>query len=432
MVRRPSTPPKHHESHHSTQGAESRSRPRGASPVLRKRTFQRHHFRLDTLQSGTTRKPRRRSARRNPWLVKSTPLWARTCKPPFESPRGCSPPLDWRAIRWSHFVHGERAQCELHDKGPVVPIRNHRQDVPSVRFGGRDDAHLQDFDLRPPTPCPRVKSATFEGRYEDARAPSAAAPGAVAGSNQPPVPGRRWQSQLAVGRSEEHPAAEGDVLPVQGVFAPGCSFRGGAQTTRDREQLLFMDGTTRPPRLMKPPFDLQRKGSGGGGAHTGDEEGGSHVELSGGDAGGTANREGHPRHFLRKRQQMSVKAHRDDGRPDDRNRGTTMASSPTTFAFRPLTQVPGVVDEGRTVTCGTTTPGTGANGSPPRSRPNNTKVGRRDQSKLRSPCTDRVGCPADLLLGAPWVHFVSEKVYQEVSPREPGENDSACDPKFLY
>ena len=49
--------------------------------------------------------------------------------------------LDRRAIRWSQVVHGKRAQCE--------PIGNHRQDVPSVRFGGRDDAHLQDVDLRP-------------------------------------------------------------------------------------------------------------------------------------------------------------------------------------------------------------------------------------------------------------------------------------------
>ena len=32
--------------------------------------------------------------------------------------------------------------------------------------------------------------------------------------------------------------------------------------------------------------------------------------------------------------------------------------------------------------------------------------------------------------GGTWVHFVSEEVYQEVSPREPAENDSACVPKF--
>ena len=36
------------------------------------------------------------------------------------------------------------------------------------------------------------------------------------------------------------------------------------------------------------------------------------------------------------------------------------------------------------------------------------------------------GCPADLLLGAPWVHFVSEEVDQEVSLREPGEPLCMC------
>ena len=64
---------------------------------------------------------------------------------PFESPEDVHL-LDRCVIRWSHVVHGERAQCELHDNGPVVPVGNHRQDVPSVRIGGRDDAHLQDVD----------------------------------------------------------------------------------------------------------------------------------------------------------------------------------------------------------------------------------------------------------------------------------------------
>ena len=71
-------------------------------------------------------------------------------------------------------------------------------------------------------------------------------------------------------------------------------------------------------------------------------------------------------------------------------------------------------------------PRTGVSASPPRSRLTS-RSRRRDgqNSGHRAPR----GCPADLLLGAPWVHFVSEE-YQEVSLREPGENDSARAPNF--
>ena len=40
---------------------------------------------------------------------------------PFQGPEDVHL-LDWRAIRSSQVVHGKRAQCELHDNGPVVPI----------------------------------------------------------------------------------------------------------------------------------------------------------------------------------------------------------------------------------------------------------------------------------------------------------------------
>ena len=40
------------------------------------------------------------------------------------------------------------------------------------------------------------------------------------------------------------------------------------------------------------------------------------------------------------------------------------------------------------------------------------------------------GCPADLLLRVPWIHFVSEEVYQEVSPREPGGERLCMCPKI--
>ena len=62
----------------------------------------------------------------NPWQVESTPLQA-----PFQNPEDVHL-LEGRVIRWSQVVDGERAQCELHDNGPVVPIGKHRQDVPST------------------------------------------------------------------------------------------------------------------------------------------------------------------------------------------------------------------------------------------------------------------------------------------------------------
>ena len=63
------------------------------------------------------------------------------------------------------------------------------------------------------------------------------------------------------------------------------------------------------------------------GAHGG-REGRVHVELSGSDAGGTVNREGHPQPFLCKSPETAGvrEGPQDDGRKRQ-NRGTTMASS---------------------------------------------------------------------------------------------------------
>ena len=66
----------------------------------------------------------------------------------------------------------------------------------------------------------------------------------------------------------------------------------------------------------------------GAGAHGG-RGGRVHVELSGSAAGGTANREGHPRPFLCKSPETADvrEGPQDGGRTDDRTEGTTMASS---------------------------------------------------------------------------------------------------------
>ena len=161
------------------------------------------------------------------------------------------------------------------------------------------------------------------------------------------------------------------------------------------------------------------------GAHGG-RGGRVHVELSRGDAGGTANREGHPRPLLRKSPET-----------EDVREGPMTTGAQTTelrhhngefvndVRVSPIDEGVGVVEEDE-LSCAARRPRT-ASGSPPRSR-RTTRSRRRDSQNCRHRAPRR--CPADLLLGAPWVRFVSEEVYQEVSPREPGENDSACVPKL--
>ena len=91
---------------------------------------------------------------------------------PLKSPEDVDV-LDRRVIRWSQVVHSERAQCEMPDNRPVVPIGNHRQDVASVRFGGRDFSDLQDVNLRADKGAclaRRDVPSELRGRYGDAQA----------------------------------------------------------------------------------------------------------------------------------------------------------------------------------------------------------------------------------------------------------------------
>ena len=179
-------------------------------------TFQRHIFAL-IIRGADDEKTHRRSAKRN------------------KSPEDVHL-LDRRVFRSSQVVHSERAQCELHDNGPVVPIGNHSQDAPSVRFGGRDDDHSQDVDLR-----------------------AAAARGAVARSTNV---GSRSSSLATSTRCQTlrggDPAADGDVFPFRACCSWLRFFRGGAQTTRTGAAVRSSSKRKRWRR-----------------AHTGDEEGAS-------------------------------------------------------------------------------------------------------------------------------------------------------------
>ena len=132
-----------------------------------------------------------------------------------------------------YMASAPNASCMI--TGMLCPIGNHRQDVPSVRFGACDDAHLQGVDLRSDKgarqlPASREENGPSElrGRYEDARAHPRQH---LARSQGAPtsVPGRpRWRGQLAVGRSEEETRRPS---PVQGVLLLRF-FRGGVQTMR--------------------------------------------------------------------------------------------------------------------------------------------------------------------------------------------------------
>ena len=338
---------------------------------------------------------------------------------PFESPEGVHL-LDRRVIRWSQVVHGERAQCELHDDGHVVPILKNRQDVPPVRFGGRDDAHLQDVDfqnvdLRPnegARQLPASREETFQVSFEVGMRTS----GPMCGST------RRSRRE----HQRRDPVA--DVYPFRACCSWLRFFRGGAQTTRTGSNCFLWMGqpdsrgrTLCATRLMNLRSIFDEKEAVEAGAH-GRREGASTSSCPGAAhlVPRTARDIPNPSCARVQRRQVSVKAHRTTGaqttEPEHHN-GEFVNDAPVS----PFDEGVGVVELSRAARRPRT-----ASGSPPRSR-RTTRSRCRDSRKCghRAPC----GCRADLLLRG-WVHFVSEEVYQEVSPCEPGENDSARVPKF--
>ena len=142
-----------------------------------------------------------------------------------------------------------------------------------------DDAHLQDVDLRPDKGArqlPASREETFQASFDVGMRTL----GPVRGSTRR---GRREHQRLfqvvVVGEVNSlsdawrrRPGGRGRPVPAQGVLLLGALLPRRRPDDEDRGQLLFVDGATRltrpnpashPPR--EPPFDLQQKGSGGGG-----------------------------------------------------------------------------------------------------------------------------------------------------------------------
>ena len=189
--------------------------------------------------------------------------------------------------------------------------------------------------------------------------------------------------------------------------------------------------TQRATRLTgphEPPFDLQRKRSGGGGRTRGTKR-------------------ARPRRAVRRRRRwhrrpqgtsLTLPAQEPtEGRCPRRSAGRRARTrAQTTRSGRhndklandvrvsPTEEGLGVVDEDELPRAARRLRSR-ADGSPPQSR-GTTRSRRRDSRNCRAPR----GCSADLLRGAPWVRFVTAEVYQEGSPREPGGKHSACVPKF--
>ena len=223
----------------------------------------------------------------------------------FESPEDVHL-LDRREIRWSQIVHGERAQCELHDSGPVRMSTSGRIRVPANSL-----PRVKRRTKRPGLVC----GSTRRGRREHQRRFQVVVVGELG------VVG-----ELAVGGSEE------ETWRPRAMCCRSGRVPRWRPDDEDWEHLLFVDGATRltgpnpvshPPHV--PPFDRQREGSSGGGRTRGTRRarprpGATQVVPR------TAKDIPDPSCARAQRRQRSVKAHRKTG-GQTTERGTTMASS---------------------------------------------------------------------------------------------------------
>ena len=145
-----------------------------------------------------------------------------------------------------------------------------------VLFSGRDDAHLQDVDLRPDKGArqlPGSREETFQASFEVGMR----TPGPVPCSTRRGRREHQRRSQVVVVVCEANslsdaPGGRGRRVPVQGVLFLVALLPRRRPDDENLEQLLLAGGATRLTGSNpvthpdhEPPFDLQRKGSGGGG-----------------------------------------------------------------------------------------------------------------------------------------------------------------------
>ena len=133
-----------------------------------------------------------------------------------------------------------------------------------MRFGGRDDAHLQGVDLRPdkgarqlPASCAETFQAIFEAAMRT--------PGPVRGSTRRCRREHQRRFQVVVVGDDNslsdaprrRPESRGRRVPVQGVLLLVALLPRRRPDDEDREELLFcgffVDGATRLTEPCEPP-----------------------------------------------------------------------------------------------------------------------------------------------------------------------------------
>ena len=148
--------------------------------------------------------------------------------------------LDWRVIRRSQVVHGERAQCELHDgllcqSGTIVRM---------CRLCASVAATMQDGDLRRDKGArqlPASREESFEASFEVGMR----TPGLVRGSTRRGRREHQRRFQVVVNSLSDAPRRRRDVFPFR-VCCWLRFFRGVAQTTRTGSNCFLWTGQPDP------------------------------------------------------------------------------------------------------------------------------------------------------------------------------------------
>ena len=230
---------------------ESRSR----TAQFTEETFQRHHLRLDTPLSGR-RENSFEGPPREPVVGEEHTIVGPYVQAPFESPEDVHS-LDRRVIRRSQVVHGERGQCDLHDKRACCGSREPSSEcaVCALRWPRRSRISTSGRVRVPTNSLPRVKRRTKRaprsvcgrpGRPRQHPARSQGAPTSVPGR-------RRWRGQLAVGPSKEETRRLRATCSRSGRVAPGCASSAEAPRRPGATTFLRWGNPTHVAEPCEPP-----------------------------------------------------------------------------------------------------------------------------------------------------------------------------------